>query len=249
VQSSRVGTFDPDAVSVLQTMADQVSVALDNARLFAESQQALEATRRAYSQLSSQAWTDLLRGRTDWGYAFASGGYTGAGVSPGRGVLPVEGSWPPEMIEALRTGQAIVRQPAGDQPLQQSVSAGPTVPMEEPALALPLMVRDDVIGAVGFYRDSGDGAWAAEEMELLGRLVNQLGMALESAQLFQETQRRAAREQAIRQITERMRQAVDVEAILQNTVVELAKALGVPRAYVRLGTEAEILDGKDQQGV
>jgi GAF domain-containing protein len=81
-------------------------------------------------------------------------------------------------------------------------------------------------------------------VELLQRLVDQLGAALESAQLFQETQRRAAREQAIRQITERMRSAVEVETILQNTVSELARALGVPRAYVRLGTEAELLSSR-----
>jgi hypothetical protein len=75
-------------------------------------------------------------------------------------------------------------------------------------------------------------------------MVDQLGAALESAQLYQDTQRRAAREQAIRQITERMRSAVEVETILQNTVSELAKALGVPRAYVRLGTEAELLSSR-----
>jgi GAF domain-containing protein len=278
VQSDRVGTFDPATVNGLQTMADQVSVALDNARLFAESQQALEATRRAYSQLTSQAWTDLLRGRSDWGYGFSAG----AGLMPVHDVLPVEGSWPPEMVEALRTGQPVVRQPVGSPTEWGQGSAGPSgvpVSIENPAspeytgtapaypgaspvypgaspvysgaspvysgaVALPLKVREEIIGAVGFYRDSGDGAWATDEMELLRRLVDQLGTALESAQLFQETQRRAAREQAIRQITERMRQAVDVEAILQNTVVELAKALGVPRAYVRLGSEAEILNGK-----
>jgi GAF domain-containing protein len=76
--------------------------------------------------------------------------------------------------------------------------------------------------------------------------VEQVGTTLESARLFQETQRRAAREQAIRRITERMRGAVDVEAILQNTVAELARALGVPRAYVRLGTESELLGSSTQ---
>ncbi len=43
-----------------------------------------------------------------------------------------------------------------------------------------------------------------------------------------------------------MRGAVDVEAILQNTVAELARALGVPRAYVRLGTESELLGSSTQ---
>jgi GAF domain-containing protein len=96
-----------------------------------------------------------------------------------------------------------------------------------------------VIGALGFAKDAGQ-TWSPAESALLERLVQQMGSALESAQFFQETQRRAAREQAIRQVTERMRSAVNVEAILQNTATELARALGAPRAYVRLGTEAEL---------
>jgi GAF domain-containing protein len=80
----------------------------------------------------------------------------------------------------------------------------------------------------------------------LEAIADQLGEALESARLYQETQRRAAREEAIRQVTEHMRSAVDVEAILQNTVTELAKALGAPRAYVRLGTETELQPGGGQ---
>ncbi len=231
VQSDRIGAFDPATVATLQTMADQVSVALDNARLFTESQQALEATRRAYGQMSSRAWAELLRSRTDWGYSWSD-----------RRVVPVEGSWRPEMDETVRTGQVVVRHPtAADGNSFAGVDSGDGA--REPAVALPIRVREDVIGAVGFYRDPGDGAWTAEELALLQRLVDQLGAALESAELFQETQRRAARERAIREITERVRQAVDVEAILQNAVVELAKALGAPRAYVRLGTEAELLDG------
>ncbi len=221
VQSDRLGTFDPATVAILQTMADQVAVALDNARLFTQGQRALEATRRAYGQLSREAWTELLRSRLDWGYRFAH-----------QGVVPAGGSWQPDMVEALQTGQVVVRNPEA---VKGQDGAG------EPAVILPLKVREDVIGVVSFYRDSEDQAWTAEETELLGRLADQLGTALESAQLFQETQRRVAREQAIRQVTERMRGAIDVEAILQNTVAELAKALGAPRAYVRLGTEAELL--------
>jgi adenylate cyclase len=109
------------------------------------------------------------------------------------------------------------------------------------ALALPLKVRSDVIGVLSLHKDPDEGDWAPAEIELVQRLVEQVGTTLESARLFQETQRRAAREQAIRRITDRMRGAVDVETILQSTVAELARAMGVPRAYVRLGTESELL--------
>jgi GAF domain-containing protein len=229
VQSDRAGTFDQVAVAALQTMADQVAIAVDNARLYTESQQALDASRRAYGQMSQRAWLELLRSRVDWGYSFDR-----------QTIGPVEGDWQSEMIEALQTGQAVVHGP------EHIADTGPDLVKGEdgvkgPALAIPLKVREDTVGVLGFYRDAGDRAWTPGETELLQRLVDQLGAALESAQLYQETQRRAAREQAIRQITERMRSTVEVETILQNTVSELAKALGVPRAYVRLGTEAELL--------
>jgi len=232
VQSDRVGTFDPMAVSALQTMADQVAIAVDNARLYTESQQALDASRRAYGQLSQRAWRELLHSRGDWGYSFDQ-----------QAVRPAEGSWQPEMIEALRTGQIVVHGPEHVTVTSTEVDRGENG-AEEPVLALPLKVREDTVGVFGFYKNAGDRAWTPGETLLLQRLVDQLGAALESAQLYQETQRRAAREQAIRQITERMRSAVEVETILQNTITELAKALGVPRAYVRLGTETELLSSR-----
>ncbi len=245
VQSSRVGTFDPSTVAALQTMADQVAVALDNARLFAESEEALETTRRAYGELSRQAWTDLLRGRTDWGYRFDH-----------QGLSTADGDWQPEMIDAVRAGQVVVRNVGltssldreavvGDDPETLGGEDSRTGLREDgltgPALAVPLKVREDVIGVLSFHKDPGDEAWTSGETELLHRLTDQLGAALESAQLFQQTQRRAAREQVIRQVTDQMRRAVDVEAILKSTVAELAEALGVPRAYIRLGTEVELL--------
>jgi GAF domain-containing protein len=245
VQSDRVGAFDRVTVATLQTIADQVAVALDNARLYSESQQALEATRRAYGLQTREAWLELLRSRTDWGYRYAD-----------QAVMPVQGEWRSDLAEVMQTGKIMVQ--ATEPNLDESGSAEPGAALDaeptrlssrradsgEPALVLPLKVREDTIGVLGFYKDSEGEVWTPGEAEFLQRLVDQLGAALESAQLYQETQRRAIREQAIRQVTERMRSAVEIETILQNTVVELAKAMGAPRAYVRLGTEAELLSSR-----
>ncbi|NIV34698.1 MAG: GAF domain-containing protein, partial [Anaerolineae bacterium] len=91
-QSDRPDAFEGPTVAVLQTMSDQLAVALDNARLYEESQQALEATRRAYDQLSRQAWTELLSTKPRLGYTLS-----------GHAVVPVEGAWQPEMRAAVRT--------------------------------------------------------------------------------------------------------------------------------------------------
>jgi GAF domain-containing protein/HAMP domain-containing protein len=68
VQSRQSNAFDEATLAVLQTMADQVAIALDNARLFAESQEALLATRRAYGELSQDAWRDIMTHRRNLGY-------------------------------------------------------------------------------------------------------------------------------------------------------------------------------------
>jgi GAF domain-containing protein len=232
VQSSQTGAFDPGTVAALQTMADQIAVALDNARLFAEVQQALEMTRRAYGQVSQQAWTDLLHSRPEWGYRYADGALTRA-----------DGDWAPEMWQAMQSAQPVILDPRaseGERSAKGEASAG----LGGPALALPLKVRGEVIGVLGFYKEFEDEVWTAEEVGMLQRLIDQIGSALESAQLFRETQQRAAREQAIRQVTDQVRRAVDVEQILRNAVTELARAVGAPRAYVRLGTEAELPIGR-----
>jgi GAF domain-containing protein len=216
VQHTRAEAFDQDTITVLQTMADQVAVTLANARLLAARQEALEATQRAYGDLSSQAWAELLQAQPNLGYR-----------SVAHGVSPASEVWQPEMEQAIMTGET-VRAEDSDGDGRQRV-------------AVPIKVRGQVIGVLDTYKPAGSGGWSKEEIALLETIAEQLDSALEGARLYQETQRRASREQAIRHVTEEMRRAVDVETILQNTVAELAKAVGAPRAYVRLGTETELI--------
>ena len=73
-------------------------------------------------------------------------------------------------------------------------------------------------------------------MELLETLLGQLEVALDSARLYEETQRLAQRERLARQITERVRAAPDMESIAQIAAEELIKALGGSRGFVKLST-------------
>ncbi len=223
VQHTEPGAFDQAAVVVLQAAADEVAVALENARLFVERQEVLEAMQRAYGELSREAWREMLQAGPDRGYRSDEQGITDAGDA-----------WWPEMEQALQTGQTI-RSDGSDAERDA-----------KQLLAVPIKARGEVVGVLDTYKPAAAGDWTSDEVDLLEAIADQLGEALESARLYQETQRRAAREQAIRQVTEQMRRAVDVETILQNTVTELAKALGAPRAYVRLGTEAELRPGGGQ---
>lgn len=206
LHSDRPNAFRPEVLVVLQTTADQVAVALDNARLLAESQAALEQSRRAYGELSRQAWAQFLRSDQGVGYRYAE-----------SAVVPVAGEWRPEMVQAMESGQAVVESRA-----------------TEAVLAVPLKVRDQVIGVVNLRKTAPGQSWTEEENGLIETLTEQLGLALESARLYQDTQRRAAREQLSAQVTSRMRESLDLETVLKTAVSEMRQALGLEGVIVQL---------------
>jgi GAF domain-containing protein len=219
VQSDQPAAFDPDTIAILQTTTDQVAVALDNARLFAQSQEALEATRRAYGELSRQAWTELLRVQPD--LSLRKDRY---------GISLASDAWKPQMEAALKTGKI-----------------APT-PDEATALAAPIKVRGQVIGVINARKPGDTTEWTLEEVTLLETLTEQLGMALDSARLHQAAQQRAARERLTREVVDNIRAAVSVEDAMQRAVQELGRVLGVTEMVARIGTERDLLSSVSGNG-
>lgn len=60
VQSVKASAFSEEDVSILQVLADQVALAIDNARLLQESQQAIGELEKLYSEQLGVAWQDYL---------------------------------------------------------------------------------------------------------------------------------------------------------------------------------------------
>ncbi len=243
VQSAETEAFDSDAVAVLQTMADQVAVALDNARLFAESQEALESARRAYGEVSRQAWAELLRGRREWGYRYAQRVTVPTAVAWNRGRRRCFRRWRRGKVWKVMLGRRPMHAARGvrgtgatgdgDMPCPNRTGAGEA---QGSVLAIPLKVRDEVVGALSFRKDPNDPlqGWTTEEKALLETLIDQVGTALDSARLYQATQQRAAQERLTGEVTARIRETLDMETVLRTAVQEVRQALGLPEVVVRL---------------
>ncbi len=207
VQSTEAEFFDQPTVTVLQTMADLLAIAINNAELFAENERALAAVRRAYGEMSADAWEELLRTRGVWGYRYV-----------GEHVFPMEGNWSRETTRAIQEGH----------PIHNHDDA-------EATLALPIRVGSTVVGAIGFSRTSQDGHhWDDDQVALLQSLTDRLGQALDSARLLRETRQRAAREERINEIAAVLANSVDVDAMLRATVRELGSMPGVREASVHM---------------
>jgi len=215
VQSTEEAAFTDEDIAVLQAMADQLANAIENARLFQQAQESLEAERRAYGKLSRQAWEELLHAQPDLGYQYDP-----------DGILPTDGRWREEMKLAVRRRETILGGPAS------SVLPGGTE--ERATLATPIKVRDQVIGILDGHKPAGAGRWTPEEAMLMETLAEQLGLALESARLYQGSQRRAEHERLTSQVTARMRETLDMEMVLKTAVQEVRQALALPEVVVRL---------------
>ncbi|OQA21586.1 MAG: Methyl-accepting chemotaxis protein McpB [Chloroflexi bacterium ADurb.Bin360] len=216
VQSAQPSAFDESAIAVLQMMADQVAVALDNARLFSSAQQALDAERRAYGDLTQQAWLATLRARAERGYRADS-----------------EGVRPLMTLPALPQGSRAVLSAVSAVP---GASASVRFYQEDPyTVVLPLRIREQPVGLVRLQKPQAAGGWGEEELALMSSVVEQMSVALESARLYQDTQDRAQQERLIGEVTSRIRETLDIERMLRIAADELRARLGLERLVVRLG--------------
>jgi GAF domain-containing protein/HAMP domain-containing protein len=221
VQSTEVAAFSDEDISALQTMADHLAVAIDNARLFNQIQARLEETQVIHRQYLREAWegfTSLPEARSGYRYT-------------GPGLTSPEEAWLPAMTKAVQQGDAVT-----------AVDGGEGV-----ELAVPITLRGQTIGALGLRRDKAS-SWTEDDVAVVQAAAEQIALTLENMRLFEETRRRAWHEQMVREITTKMRGSTDLDTILQTTVQELAKVLGTSHTFVRLGTDSPSTDSEGKRG-
>src|SRR5690606_33266187 len=212
VQSVAPDVFDEDVVAVFQIMADQLAVALENARLqnqLADAQDTIAALERGVTR---ETWSAFQQGRE-------AGAPLGFELSGDR-IRPRQQPLPTPLSLAIEQGQ-LVRSENGDSEYQ---------------LAVPIRVRGQVIGAFGFGGESLRGL-SADDLSLVEAVAERVGMALENMRLVEETGRRAEQEQVLNEITAKLVGSTDVNQILQTTVRELGRVLRAPQTTVQLRRE------------
>ena len=91
---------------------------------------------------------------------------------------------------------------------------------------LPLMVLNQVIGVIGLEQADPNHMWTDEEIAIAQAAANRAGITLENARLLEESQRRARKERAIFDATERIGSALNIENILHSTAEEIERVLG-----------------------
>lgn len=211
VQSTQAAAFNENDINILSILADQVAIAIDNARLFGESQRALDEVQSVYNQFTQQEWSAVSRQLGGTGYIHSLAG--------GRDV--------DEFIQtdairaALRRGEVIVVTPQSEE--------------EDPAIAMPVKLRNQVIGVLNVKSPIKGHVWSMDEINMIQSVSDRLALALENARLFNQAQRRAATERAIGDVSSRLSASSDIDDILRLTVEELGKLLTNSEIAIQIG--------------
>lgn len=196
VQSTSQNAFAKDDITILSTLADQVAIAIENARLFSESHMALDEAQNAFEKYVRQEWGKFGNQMKHTGFVY-----------DGKRVTTLEESRQQEKRKnVLQTGRLSLEKKSS-------------------AIAVPIKLRGQTIGMLDVRSKSGQREWTQDELTLLEAAAERAALALENARLLETSQRRAVRERTIGEITSKIGAVSHLDSIMQTTVEELGRRI------------------------
>jgi GAF domain-containing protein/HAMP domain-containing protein len=208
VQSTEKNAFTEDDINVLGILADQVSLAIENARSFEQTRKSLEEAESLYRQFLQQQWASTVQHQEKAGYRFTV-----------LGVTPIT----KEEREAGAAG-------SGKSAVQVFNENSNTYRM-----AVPIRVRDEVIAVLN-VQSLGSRPWERDEIDIAQAAADRIALALENARLLEDSQRRAAKERIIGEISAKISASVDIESIFKTAAKELGLAISDSEVVVQFQT-------------
>ncbi len=201
---------------LLITIASQAAVALQNARLF---QQAEEATRQMGQRVKELDTLNDIGRKIDE-------------IPPISEFLHwVAENIPPAMQHPDTCLAAIEFE---DQ--VYGAAEATTLPNQ---IVQSLLVARQPVGRVHIaYTEERD--FAEQESALLGDIARRVSGYIENQRLLQEAQSRAERERLVRTMTDRVHRSTDTEAIMRTGLRDLSRMLGTSKLVVRLGSREQL---------
>jgi len=252
VQEDEIAGMDEGDASLLRSLANQVAVAIRNARLFAEVEAALASAAAAQEQYIGQAWETMKAERQGAKYQYHQAGT----AALDKTILAQL-----EQEAAARDKPAVVALSGGAKSGQMELNTGVedidnlqdsgSETQKQTALVTPIRLQNQTIGTINLVETGGQHQWNDLELMLVQAVADQVAQAAENLRLFEETQDRAGREKTIREITDKLKTARSLDMLLETAARELGLRLGARHTVLEMGIETNTngLDVHELTGV
>jgi GAF domain-containing protein len=196
VQSTAVNAFQAEDTEILDILADQVAVAIQNARSHEATHKLLDEAQKVSTAYLKETWRLLQSQEKKVGYLVSE-----------DVVRPIE-----KFISAPHINKTVSQ---GEILIEDGDAA---------TLALPIRLREEIVGVMDIHVSSGHD-WDPDEVDIAKAVAERLSLALESATLLQSTQRRAEIERLTADISGKVSASINLRNVLQTAVEELGHAL------------------------
>jgi signal transduction histidine kinase/DNA-binding response OmpR family regulator len=259
----RQHAFAESDVRLLQTVASAMGVALQSARLFDETQRLLKETEQRnaelavinsiqqglVAQLDLDAIIDLVGDKLREVFAtgdlqiswfdedsfMATPAYFYEHGKRRRDLAPFHAACSPRNLRVVRERVAA----AMNADSTASVVKGTDMPLSD--MRAPVVAGDRVIALVNVDSFERENAFGDDDLRLLTTVCTAMGMALQSARLFDETQRllketeqRAAELDTVNRVSQRLSGKLDLEALIELVGEQVRMVFKADMAYVAL---------------
>ncbi len=211
LQSVEPDAFPEQVIPTLQALADQIAVAIENARLFEQAEQNLRELRELSHEVTQRSWSEFL--------AEAREEEIHQSYGPETKAIEIFRS---RVIERVLTSGTVI------------VSTGKDG--RQAFVAAPIVVRNEVIGVLGVEPD-GVREWSQDDLLLIQGIADRTALAVENARLYLQARRAAERERLVSSIAERLQRAPSLALLLESATRELAEALGTESVYAEINVE------------
>lgn len=208
IQSTAPNAFYQEDIEILTTLADQVSVAIANARLYEETQKALIEAEMVYRQELKTGWDKFSRSQK-------LAGIRRRNMKSSFLAEPVE-------VSGLKEAQygSIYREREENNKSAQ--------------LTMPVKLRGEAVGILNL-KSNTNREWSADEMDIINAIIERAALAIENARLLDESRKIAEKERAISDISVKIGQGTEIETILKTAVRELGAQISGAQVTVEIG--------------
>ena len=256
----REHAFGESEVRLLNTVAASMGVALENARLFDETQRLLKETEQRNAEmavinsiqqgiageLSFQAIIDMVGDKLrevlktddmaiDWYDEPANMLRHLYVYEHGRRLdIPPNAPRPGGEFETItRTRTAVVYHTAAEQ-LAAGVRAVPGTDQSISSTTVPIIGSDRVLGILGMEDHKREHAFGESEVRLLTTVAASMGVALENARLFEEIQRRTRESAALAEVGRDISSTLDLPTVMDRIAHHAKELLAADHSAIFL---------------
>jgi GAF domain-containing protein len=205
IQSTEPNAFNREDIEILIVLADQVSVAIANARLYEETQKNLIEAEMLYRRDLQTGWKGFTRSQQIAGVRRNS-------MSANLYITPVE---LPGAAEVINSGIPYIKSDRDSQ------------------MTIPVKLRGEVVGVLNVKSDE-ERRWTHDEMDIITAIVERTALSIENARLLAESRTAADKERAIGEISSKISASTQIETILRTAVRELGNQIGGAQVSIEI---------------